>query len=78
LHSHGSNIEIIEACADSGTTGVILPCCVIDEPTVPPVGENWFMWLVGRARERNLMVEYFALNFSGQNIGMVVRPADHS
>ena len=73
LHSHGSNIAIIETCVRHPVIGVILPCCVIDEPQVPPVGENWFMWLVGLARQRGLSVELFALNFSGQNVGIVVR-----
>ena len=73
LHSHGSNIAIIEVCARHPVVGVILPCCVIDEPQVPPVGENWFMWLVGLAQRRGLSAELFALNFSGQNVGMVIR-----
>lgn len=73
LHSHGSNIAVIDVCARHPVVGVILPCCVIDEPQVPPVGENWFTWLVEFARRRGLSVELFALNFSGQNVGMVIR-----
>jgi hypothetical protein len=77
LHTHGSNVAIIETCARYPVTAIILPCCVIDEPHAPAVGDNWFMWLVNLARKRGLTPEFFTLNFSGQNIGMVIKgPAE--
>jgi hypothetical protein len=46
---------------------------VVDEPAAPGPGQNWFLWLVERARGLGLEPECFALNFAGQNLGFVVR-----
>ncbi len=73
LHAHGSNLAMIEAAAKYKRACVLLPCCVIDEPLAPPVGENWFRWLSGKAEAAGLQVEYFSLNFKGQNLGMWCR-----
>lgn len=72
LHAHGVNMLMIDAVASYGNKAVIMPCCVIDEPEVPPLGENWFSWLADYATDQGLDVEYFHLNFSGQNVGFVV------
>jgi hypothetical protein len=73
LHAHGANLAVLETAAAAGSSCVVLPCCVVDEPAVPGPGQNWFMWLVGQARELGLAPEFFALNFRGQHLGFVVR-----
>lgn len=73
LHAHGSNIEIIEGASQHNRAFILLPCCVIDEPLTPPPGVNWFNWLSQHAQSHGNKMEYFRLNFSGQNIGMFAR-----
>jgi hypothetical protein len=72
LHAHGSNLAVLDTAA-AGSSCVVLPCCVVDEPAAPGPGQNWFLWLVERARALGLEPEFFALNFAGQNLGFVVR-----
>jgi hypothetical protein len=73
LHAHGSNLAVLDTVARAGTSCVVLPCCVVDEPAAPEPGQNWFMWLVGRARQLGLEPEFFALNFRGQHVGFAIR-----
>jgi hypothetical protein len=73
LHAHGSNLAVLDTVAEAGTSCVVLPCCVVDEPAAPEPGQNWFMWLVGHARGRGLEPAFFALNFRGQNVGFAIR-----
>ena len=73
LHAHGANLAVLETAAAAGSSCVVLPCCVVDEPAAPGPGQNWFMWLAGRARDLGLAPEFFALNFRGQHLGFVVR-----
>ena len=73
LHAHGANLAVLETAAAAGSSCVVLPCCVVDEPAAPGPGQNWFMWLVGQARDLGLEPEFFALNFRGQHLGFVVR-----
>ncbi|TDJ40425.1 MAG: methyltransferase domain-containing protein [Gammaproteobacteria bacterium] len=73
LHAHGSNLKMLEAAARYGKPCVLMPCCVIGEPTTPTPGESWFKWLVMKAEEAGLGVEYFYLNFKGQNVGFIAR-----
>lgn len=73
LHAHGVNMLMIDCVKSFGNQAVILPCCVIDEPSTPAKDENWFMWLVNYAKNQDLQVKFFYLNFSGQNIGFVVK-----
>jgi len=73
LHAHGSNLAVLDTAAAAGSSCVVLPCCVVDEPAAPGPGQNWFLWLVERARGLGLEPELFALNFAGQNLGFVVR-----
>lgn len=73
LHAHGSNLKMMDAASRYGKTCVLMPCCVIAEPTTPRPGESWFNWLAGKAREAGLEVQYFYLNFKGQNVGFVAR-----
>lgn len=56
-----------------GNSCVVLPCCVIGEPAAPPSGQDWFSWLAGYGLGLGLTVDYFYLNFSGQNVGLCVR-----
>jgi hypothetical protein len=73
LHAHGGNLAVLDTAAAVGSSCVVLPCCVVDEPAAPGPGQNWFLWLVERARDLGLEPEFFALNFAGQNLGFVVR-----
>ena len=75
LHAHGVNHRILDSAKARGQSCVLLPCCVIGEPAAPPPGQNWFGWLAGYGRGLGLAVEYFHLNFSGQNVGFYVRGA---
>jgi hypothetical protein len=73
LHAHGVNLQILDAARDYGVSCVVLPCCVIGEPSVPEIGRDWFTWLTDEARKSGLPVEYFYLNFKGQNVGFYIR-----
>ncbi len=73
LHAHGSNLKMLEAAACYQIPCVVMPCCVIGEPTTPIPGESWFNWLVLNAEDVGLVVEYFCLNFKGQNVGFIAR-----
>jgi hypothetical protein len=73
LHAHGANLAVLETAAAAGSSCVVLPCCVVDEPAAPGPGQNWFLWLAGQARDLGLAPEFFALNFRGQHLGFVVR-----
>ena len=71
LHAHGSNVAMLEAAADFGCNVLLLPCCVIDEPLTPVAGRSWFYCLTDRAEALGLGLEYFHLNFKGQNVGFI-------
>lgn len=73
MHAHGCNMALIDVAAKYNKSLVLLPCCVIDEPAVPPVGQNWFIWLSEYATSQGLAVNYFYLNFKGQNVGFYYR-----
>ena len=69
MHAHGCNIAIIEAAVEYGCGFVLFPCCVIDEPFVPPIGMDWLEYVANYAVGKGLAVTPFRLNFKGQNIG---------
>jgi hypothetical protein len=73
MHAHGCNIQIIHAARAQGIPCLLLPCCVIDEPIVPPPGTHWLACVADYAREQGFTVEPFRLNFKGQNIGLYLR-----
>jgi hypothetical protein len=73
LHAHGSNLAVLDTVAEAGSSCVVLPCCVVDEPAAPGPGQHWFMWLAGHARGLGLEPEFFALNFRGQHLGFAIR-----
>jgi hypothetical protein len=75
MHAHGCNILLLDAAARYGRSVVLLPCCIIHEPVIPPPGVHWLQCVVNEATARGLTVEPFRLNFKGQNIGLLVRPA---
>ena len=70
MHAHSCNIAIIEAALNFGCGFVLFPCCVIDEPFLPPAGISWLEWLADYAVSKGLIVTPFRLNFKGQNIGL--------
>jgi hypothetical protein len=77
MHAHGCSIQIIDAAAARARQAIILPCCIIDEPLVPPPGVHWLQCLADYAVRRGLRVEPFRLNFKGQNIGLrLIPPVD--
>jgi hypothetical protein len=73
MHAHGCNVKIIEAAAQAGCGFVLFPCCVIDEPFVPPPGVHWLESLADYAVQQRHTVKPFRLNFKGQNIGIYAR-----
>lgn len=70
LHTHGSNMMIIDAAAKYGKHFVLLPCCVIDEPVEKRPSVNWLDSLEEYAKSKGHKVRRFELNFKGQNIGI--------
>jgi hypothetical protein len=75
MHAHGCNIMLIDAAAEYGRQVILLPCCIIDEPLVPPAGVHWLQCVADYAKGRGFSVEPFRLNFKGQNIGLYLTPA---
>ena len=73
MHAHGCNVKIIQAAAQAGCGFVLFPCCVIDEPFVPPPGVHWLESLADYAVRQGHAVKPFRLNFKGQNIGIYTR-----
>lgn len=73
VHAHGCNLQLIEAAAEFKCSFILLPCCVIDEPLVPPAGTHWLQCVVDYAVRRGFPVEPFRLSFKGQNIGLYAR-----
>jgi hypothetical protein len=73
LHSHGSNMKIIEAALEYKKSFILLPCCVIDEPIIPQANINWFDSLLEYAHKFDLHTERFELNFRGQNKGFYLK-----
>ena len=70
LHTHGSNMNIIDITAENNKDFVLLPCCVIDEPIIPQADINWLDSLEEYAMQKGHQVKRFELNFKGQNIGL--------
>ncbi len=75
MHAHGCNAKIIEAATQLNCSFVLFPCCVIDEPFVPPPGVHWLESLAEYAVSQGHAVKPFRLNFRGQNIGLYGRMA---
>lgn len=73
MHAHGCNIQLIDAAARFERDLILLPCCVIHEPILPPPGVHWIQWIVTYTLEKGFAVEPFRLNFKGQNIGIYAR-----
>ncbi|MDP1743282.1 MAG: class I SAM-dependent methyltransferase [Candidatus Amesbacteria bacterium] len=67
LHSHGSNLKIIDACAKYKKNFILLPCCVIDEPIEIKADINWLESLVIYAEEKGFKVGREMLGFKGQD-----------
>lgn len=74
MHAHGCNIQMIESALQYDCNLILLPCCVIHEPILPPAGVEWIQWLVEYVIEKGFTVAPFRLNFKGQNIGIYARP----
>lgn len=70
MHAHGCNVKIIKAAAQYNCAFVLFPCCIIDEPFVPPPGMHWLESLMDYAIQQGHVVKPFRLNFRGQNIGL--------
>lgn len=70
LHAHGCNVKIIDAATEYGCGFVIFPCCIINEPFVPPPGIHWLESLAEYAIRKGHTVKPFRINFKGQNIGL--------
>lgn len=73
LHAHGSNLAIIDACAEHGKEFVLVPCCLFDEPVIRVPGLDWFDSLESYAREKGFEPLRFELNVRGKNRGLYAR-----
>ncbi|MEI2607030.1 MAG: methyltransferase domain-containing protein [Candidatus Promineifilaceae bacterium] len=73
LHAHGCNVQLLDAAATSACAVILLPCCLIQEPLIPPPGVLWIQAVVDYATHKGLHVQPFRLNFKGQNIGIYAR-----
>ncbi len=69
MHAHGCNMKIIDAAHQYDRQLLLVPCCVIDEPEVPPPGLHWLKWIANYAIEKGFDIRFFQMNFKGQNIG---------
>lgn len=74
LHAHGCNIQLIDAAATYKRCVILLPCCIIQEPLLPPPNVHWIQCVVDYALHKELSVQPFRLNFKGQNIGLYLQP----
>lgn len=74
MHAHGCNILMIDAAIEYDCDLILLPCCVIHEPILPPPGVQWILWLVEYLVDKGFAVVPFRLNFRGQNIGFYAQP----
>lgn len=73
MHAHGCNIKIIDSMMRPNGQFILLPCCIIDEPLLPPKGMHWLTCVLHYALEQAFDVTPFQLNFRGQNIGFYGR-----
>ena len=73
LHAHGCNVQLLDVAAASSCAVILLPCCLIGEPLIPPPGISWIQSVVDYATQKGLHVEPFRLNFKGQNIGIYAK-----
>ena len=73
LHTHGSNMNIIDVTAEYKKDFILLPCCVIDEPIIPQADINWLDSLEEYAIKQGHDVKRFELNFKGQNVGIYTK-----
>ena len=69
LHTHGSNMKIIEASAEYKKAFILLPYCVINEPIEKSPNIDWFESLQEYAIKLGHKIKRFELNFRGQNTG---------
>ena len=69
LHTHSSNMKIIEASAKYKTNFILLPCCVINEPIEIKPNIDWLKSLEEYAIRLGHKIKRFELNFRGQNTG---------
>ncbi len=74
MHAHGCNIHLIDAAAHYKRSVILLPCCMIQEPIIPPPDVHWIQCVVDYARQQNFMIKAFRLNFKGQSIGLYLQP----
>jgi hypothetical protein len=78
MHAHACNVKIIDSAREFGTRFVLLPCCIIDEPLLPPPGVHWLECLAEYAIQQGFAIRPFQLNFRGQNIGFhSINPPPH-
>ncbi len=74
MHAHGCNIQLIDAAAHYGRSVILLPCCIIQEPIIPPPDIHWIQCVVDYALQQAFTVKAFRLNFKGQSIGLYLQP----
>jgi hypothetical protein len=70
IHTHGANIQIIEACKEYGKDFLLIPCCVINEPIEKKFGVNWRKSLIGYSIRQGFEMKTVQFNFMGKNIAL--------
>lgn len=66
LHSHGSNLRIIDACKKYGTDFILIPCCIINEGIDPYSVKDWLQYVEDYANSLGIKTKRAKLNFKGQ------------
>ena len=68
LHGHGVQMKIMEAAAKYNKKFVLIPCCIVDEPTAKVPNEYWQDTLIKYGNKLGLNVKTDTLDFVGKNI----------
>jgi hypothetical protein len=76
LHSHGSNIKIINAAKKYNKDFFLIPCCVIDEPITKMPDINWRESLIEYATSLGLTVKEVKLGFMGKDTALYTNSYD--
>ncbi len=66
LHSHGSNLRIVDAAAEYHKEFILLPCCIINEGIDPYSVTDWLEYIEEYANKKGIMTQREKLNFKGQ------------
>ena len=78
LHSHGSNLRIIDACSKYGADFILIPCCIINEGIDPYSVTDWLQYVEDYANSLGIKTARAKLNFKGQRTMIFSIREDHA